>query len=360
MAGNTFGNIFKITTWGESHGRAIGCVVDGCPAGILVEEEFIQEEMKRRSPGQSKFTTSRTEMDHVQFLSGIFEGKTTGAPISMVIENNNRRSEDYDSICDLYRPGHADYTYHDKYGIRDYRGGGRSSARTTAALVAGGAIAKLVLNRIEGFEIFAYTKAIYTIEAETDSSLVNRKEIEKNPVRCPDEKAAQKMMKLIENIKESGDSVGGVIECVVRGVPSGLGEPVFDKLDAELAKAMLSINAVKGFEIGSGFNASRLKGSENNDGFISNKGKTSSNHAGGVLGGISSSMPIVFRAAFKPTPSISLEQNTVDIHGEAVSFFTKGRHDPCVVPRAVPVVEAMAALVLCDFFLLHQKDRMFL
>lgn len=362
MSGNTLGKLFKVTTWGESHGAAIGCVIDGCPSGIRIDETFIRTEMARRAPGQSCLTTPRVEQDLVKILSGLHEGVTTGTPLSLLIENTNTKSGDYDNLKTLYRPGHADYSYQTKYGIRDHRGGGRSSARTTAALVAAGAIAKQVLQTIQGFEILAYVTSVGTITGVANSNTVTRELIEKYPIRCPDHGKAEEMVALVQAAATAKDSVGGVIECVVRNIPAGLGEPVFDKLDADLAKAMLCINASKGFELGSGFAATRLKGSENNDKFVNHNGRieTETNNAGGIIGGISTGMPIVFRVAFKPTPTIGIDQETIDIDGNRVKIAAAGRHDPCVLPRAVAVVEAMASLVLCDHYLLSKNDRLFI
>lgn len=359
MAGNTFGKLFTITTWGESHGESVGCVIDGCPAGMKIDIDTIQKEMARRSPGQSALTTMRKESDIVNIVSGVFEGVTIGTPITMFIKNDNIRSNDYAAVRDLFRPGHADFCYSKKYGVRDYRGGGRSSARTTAALVAGAAVAKQILAQKFNVEIIAYTKSVLNITADVNPYDVTKENVDANAVRCPDNKKAEEMEKVILDVKSKGDSVGGVIECVIKNLPVGIGEPVFDKLDALLAQAILSINAVKGFEIGDGFECTHKLGSENNDAFLPGE-TTATNHAGGVLGGISNGMPIVFRAAFKPTPSILIPQNTIkESSGEAVKVITAGRHDPCVLPRAVPVVEAMTALVLCDLCLISLKDNMF-
>ncbi|MFA5125816.1 MAG: chorismate synthase [archaeon] len=359
MSGNTFGKLFKVTNWGESHGKAVGVVIDGCPPLLELVEEDIQKELDRRKPGTSNITTSRKEEDKVEILSGTLEGKTTGTPISMVIFNKDQKQEAYDEISQLYRPSHADFTYQQKYGIRDPFGGGRSSARMTAGNVAAGAIAKKILTKNFNVEIIAYVKKVKGIEAEIDSNKVSSKEIESNIVRCPDSKSAEKMIKLIEETKEKGDSVGGVIECVVRNMPIGLGEPIFDKLSADLAKAMMSINASKGFEIGSGFAGANLTGSEHNDIFFVEKGnvKTKTNNSGGIQGGISNGMPIIFRVAFKPTATIGKTQQTVDKKISSVEFAGKGRHDPCVLPRAVPIVEAMTAIVLCDHYLRHKAQN---
>lgn len=358
MAGNSFGELFRITTFGESHGKAIGVIVDGCPSNIEIDEAFIQSELDKRRPGQSKITTQRKESDTAQILSGVFEGKTTGTPISIVIPNEDQRSKDYSHISDKYRPSHADYTYQMKYGIRDYRGGGRSSARETAARVAAGSIAKLFLKK-QGIEIFAHVSGAGQIEApNVDASdfqaLLQIRE--DNIVRCADPATANEMIDLIDQIRKNGDTVGGRISTIIRGVPAGLGEPVFDRLHAELGKAMLSINAVHGFEYGSGFDGSRLKGSEHNDIFTQENGKivTRTNFSGGIQGGISNGMDITFRVAFKPVATIMRDQSTLNQEGEETTISGKGRHDPCVVPRAVIIVEAMAALVIADQ-LLKQK-----
>ncbi len=354
MSGNTFGNLFRITTWGESHGSSIGVVIDGCPAGLNLSEKDIQKELDRRKPGQSTIASPRKEADKAQILSGVFEGKTTGTPISIVVLNEGQKSGDYKNLADKFRPSHADYTYEAKYGIRDYRGGGRASARETIGRVAAGAIAKKILNKVE---ILAYTKQIHKTESKVSPDNVTLKAIESNDVRCPDKPAAKKMISLIEKVKKEGDSVGGVIECVIRNVPIGLGSPVFDKLEANLAKAILSLPAVKGFEIGSGFEAVKMKGSEHNDP-ITKKGRkiiTKTNNAGGVVGGISNGMDIIFRVAFKPTATIFKKQKTVTSKGKETYITMSGRHDPCVVPRAVPIVEAMAALVLADEYLIQKS-----
>jgi len=356
MAGNTLGKLFRITNWGESHGKAIGVVVDGCPPLLELNQADIQKELDRRKPGQSKITTPRKEDDKVEILSGVFEGKTTGTPISLIIHNKDFKKTDYKELSKVFRPGHADFTYDKKYGIRDPNGGGRSSARVTAGNVAAGAIAKKILekNRIE---VIAYVKSVKNKAANIDPNKVTVKEIEKNIVRCPDQNKAKEMMKLIEKINKSGDSVGGVVECIIRNVPVGLGEPIFDKIEADLAKAMLLINASKGFEIGSGFSSANLLGSKNNDPFIIKDGivQTKTNNAGGTLGGITNGMPIVFRVAFKPTPTIRKGQMTITKDGKEAILEAKGRHDPCILPRAVPVVEAMAALVLCDHYLRYKS-----
>jgi chorismate synthase len=358
MGGNTFGQRFRVTNWGESHGKAIGVIIDGCPPLLPLKEEDIQKELNRRKPGQSNLTTQRSEEDKIEILSGIHEGKTTGTPISLIIFNKDYKPEAYNEISKLFRPSHADYAYHSKYGIRDPFGGGRSSARMTAGHVAAGAIAKKILAQAFGAEIIAYVKKVKNIEAETNSDKVSLKEVESSLVRCPDKKASEKMIKAIEKAKASGDSVGGIIECVARNVPAGLGEPIFDKLSADLAKAIMSINAVKGFEIGSGFSSTNQLGSEHNDLFHLHEGKvkTKTNNSGGIQGGISNGMPIIFRAAFKPTPTIQKKQKTINKDLEQIEFEGTGRHDPCILPRAVPIVESMAALVLCDHYLRHRAQ----
>lgn len=352
MAGNTTGKLFCLTTFGESHGDAIGGVIDGCPPGLKINMDFIQNELERRKPGQSFFTTERKETDKVEFLSGIFNGKTTGTPIGFIIKNINKKTEDYEFLKDVYRPSHADYTYEEKYGIRDYRGGGRASARETAARVVGGAVAKTFL-RNDGIKIFAYVSKIGNIELEKDYKVLDFEQIKKSLVRCPDKETSEKMIDLIKNIKDESDSIGGIISCIVQGVPVGLGEPVFDKLQADLAKAIMSINAAKGFEYGTGFKSSGLKGSEHNDSFIIEDGEiiTKTNNSGGIQGGISNGQDIYFNVAFKPVPTIKKQQQTIDKNGKNIVFSGKGRHDTCIVPRAVPVVEAMTAIVLADHFL---------
>lgn len=359
MAGNSFGEIFRITTFGASHGAAIGVVVDGCPAGLAVDENFIQSELDRRRPGQSAIVTQRKESDRVEILSGIFEGKTTGTPIALLIRNEDARSKDYSHIADRFRPSHADFTYQVKYGHRDYRGGGRSSARETATRVAAGAIAKIFLKHA-GIELHAYVSRVGEIEVETDYRELDFSKIETNPVRCPDPAIAERMEALIREVRKAGDTIGGIVDCVVSGCPAGLGEPVFDRLHADLGKAMLSINACKGFEIGSGFRSVTMRGSGHNDAFFNDGGqiRTRTNHAGGVLGGISTGMDIYFRAAFKPVATIVQAQESVNEAGESVTVGGKGRHDPCVVPRAVPVVEAMTALVLADHFLRNKMSKL--
>jgi chorismate synthase len=358
MAGNSIGTIFKLTTFGESHGQAIGGVIDGCPAGISINEEFVEQQMQRRRPGQSAISTQRTEEDKVEILSGVFEGITTGTPIAILIRNNDQRSADYSALKSVYRPSHADYTMDSKYGIRDYRGGGRSSARETAVRVAAAAIARLFLNQYK-ITVQAFVSAIGTIELETPYQELDLSLSETNPVRCPDPKTAEGMKAQIEAARDEKDSLGGIITCVIRGCPAGLGEPVFDKLHAELGKAMLSINAVKGFEIGSGFKAARMKGSEHNDAFESKEGEvhTLSNFSGGIQGGISNGQDIYFKVAFKPVATIGKEQHTIDTSGKNTTIAAAGRHDPCVVPRAVPIVEAMAVLVLADMLLRARSSK---
>lgn len=358
MAGNSFGNLFRISTFGESHGKAIGVIIDGCPAQIEIDEDFIQSELDKRKPGQSKITTQRKESDQAQILSGVFEGKTTGTPIAILIPNEDQRSKDYSHIADKYRPSHADYTYQQKYGIRDYRGGGRSSARETAARVAAGAIAKLFLEK-KGIEIFAHVDAVGPLQAPNldTGDLSHLLEMrENNIVRCADPGTANEMIALIDEVRKSGDTIGGKISTIVRGVPVGLGEPVFDKLHADLGKAMLSINAVHGFEYGSGFNGSEMRGSNHNDIFLKENDqiRTLTNFSGGIQGGISNGMDITFRTAFKPVATIMQDQDTLNNAGETTTISGKGRHDPCVVSRAVIIVEAMTALVLADHYLRYK------
>ncbi|MGM5471282.1 chorismate synthase [Flavobacteriaceae bacterium LMO-SS05] len=347
MAGNSFGKLFKLTTFGESHGVAIGGIIDGCPSGLEIDFEAIQAEMNRRKPGQSEIVTQRKEPDTVEFLSGIFEGKTTGTPIGFTIQNTNQKSKDYSHIKEVYRPSHADYTYEKKYGNRDYRGGGRSSARETACRVVAGAIAKQLLKDVK---IHAFTSSVGDIFINKPYQDLDFSKIEANAVRCPDEATAERMINRIKEIKKDGDTIGGTVTCVLQNVPIGLGEPVFDKLHAELGKAMLSINAVKGFEYGSGFCGVQMKGSEHNDLFNAD-GSTKTNLSGGIQGGISNGMDIYFRVAFKPVATIIKKQDALDSSGQIVEMQGKGRHDPCVVPRAVPIVEAMAALVIADYYL---------
>ena len=349
--GNSYGRLFRISTFGESHGPAIGVVIDGCPAGLDIDEAFIQSELNRRRPGQSKITTQRKEDDVFKILSGVFDGKATGAPIALVIENQNQRSKDYSHLENTFRPSHADFTYQEKYGIRDYRGGGRSSARETAARVAAGAVAKLLLDEY-GVQIFAFVSQVGDLKAPHYTQLDLTK-TEDTIVRCPDEATAEKMIALIDSVRLERDTIGGSVTCVIKNTPVGLGEPVFDKLHAELGKAMLSINAVKGFEYGSGFEGIKLRGTQHNDEFINEGGKirTKTNHSGGIQGGISNGEDIYFNVAFKPVATIMQDQQSVDKDGKEVIVSGKGRHDPCVVPRAVPIVEAMAALVIADFVL---------
>jgi chorismate synthase len=356
--GNSFGNIFRITTFGESHGKAIGVIIDGCPAGLEIDEAFIQQELDRRKPGQSKITTQRKEDDTFEILSGVFEGKSTGMPITIVIANKDQRSKDYSHIADQFRPSHADYTYQQKYGIRDYRGGGRSSARETAARVAAGAIAKMVLKQHD-IKIDAYVSQVGDIKAP-DHTTLDFSKTESNIVRCPDQKTADEMIELIDQVRKDRDTIGGVVTGVLRNVPVGLGEPVFDKLHAALGGAMLGINAVKGFEYGSGFEGVNMRGSIHNDEFYTedDKVKTKSNYSGGIQGGISNGEEIYFNVAFKPVATIMQDQDSVNEKGEAIKVSGKGRHDPCVVPRAVPIVEAMAALVIVDFFMMAQTSKL--
>lgn len=353
MAGNTFGTFFKLTTFGESHGPAIGGVIEGCPPGLHIDIEAIQRELDRRRPGQSAIVTQRKEQDQVQFLSGIFEGKTTGTPIGFTIANQDQQSADYSHIKDVYRPGHADYVYEQKYGLRDYRGGGRSSARETACRVVAGALAKQILPEVK---INAFVSSVGDVFIDKPYQALDFSQTDSNAVRCPDSETAARMMQLISEVKAQGDTVGGTVTCVLQNVPIGLGEPVFDKLHAELGKAMLSINAVKGFEYGSGFCGARMKGSEHNDAYNPD-GTTKTNLSGGVQGGISNGMDIYFRVAFKPVSTIMQSQQTIDALGNTVAMEGKGRHDPCVVPRAVPIVEAMAAIVLADFYLINKIYR---
>jgi chorismate synthase len=349
--GNTFGQIFRVTTFGESHGGAIGVVIDGCPPRIEISEADIQRELDRRRPGQSKITTQRKEEDRCEILSGVFEGKTLGTPIAIAVRNKDARPEDYSEIADKFRPSHADYTYEAKYGIRNWQGGGRASARETIGRVASGTIAKKILSTLyPNFAIVAYVTQIHDVTAKIDRAAVKISDVERNIVRCPDGEAAKRMMLRIDEVRDEGDSVGGVIECAARGIAPGIGEPVFDKLEADLAKAMLSIPATKGFEIGSGFAATRMRGSQHNDPFEMRAGKirTRTNNSGGIQGGISNGEDIYFRVAFKPPSTIASEQKTVTTSREETELAARGRHDPCVLPRAVPIVEAMAALVLCD------------
>ena len=353
---NTFGRIFRLTTFGESHGEAIGGVIDGMPAGIAIDVDFIQQELNRRRPGQSQLTTSRQEADQIELLSGVFEGKSTGCPIGFIVRNTNQHSQDYENMRCLFRPSHADYTYQQKYGVRDHRGGGRSSARITISRVVGGALAKLVLRQL-GITIQAYTSQVGPIALAHDYQYYDLSQTEQNAVRCPDPEKAREMEDLILQVKGEGDTIGGVISCVIKGCPVGLGEPEFGKLHAVLGQAMLSINAVKGFEYGAGFEGVTARGSEQNDLFSNENGRitTRTNHSGGIQGGISNGQDIYFRVAFKPVATILQEQATVDLEGNATTLKAKGRHDPCVLPRAVPVVEAMAAMVILDQILLKNS-----
>lgn len=354
MAGNSFGDLFKITTFGESHGPAIGVIIDGTPPGLSISDAIIQKELDRRRPGQSDVTTPRKEGDKVEILSGVFEGKSTGVPIALLIRNTNQQSKDYSNIKDLYRPGHADYTFQEKFGLRDYKGGGRSSGRETACRVAAGAIAKIALEK-EGIRITAYTKSVGNIVAETTDFSV----IETNSVRAADSKAAERMSELIKSLRAKGDSIGSTIEAVIQGCPAGLGDPVFDKLDAMIAHALMSIGTIKGIEIGEGFASTTKTGSENNDAFTSKDGQISTvtNNAGGILGGISNGEDIVVRAALKPPSSITVEQNTVTKEGSETTVQVHGRHDPCIAPRAVPVIESMLAITILDRLLVQKSIR---
>lgn len=358
MSGNTFGNIFKLTTFGESHGESIGGIIDGCPPGISFDLSFVQSELNKRKPGQSSITTSRKEDDIVEIQSGVFEGITTGTPIGFIIKNKDQKSKDYSNIKDVFRPSHADFTYQEKYGNRDYRGGGRASARETACRVVGGAVAKLVLNQISDIKVYSFVTSVGFIKDEIDNRQLNK--ISDNILRAADISFSKKAINYIEELKQKGDSVGGVIATEVLNMPVGLGEPVFDKLEAQLAFAMLSINAVKGFEIGSGFQGAKLNGSNHNDEFIVDENKkihTLTNNSGGIQGGISNGMNLTFNTAFKPTATILTSQNTVDIYKNNVEINVSGRHDPCVLPRAVAIVESMTSMVLLDFLLL-QKTKL--
>jgi len=356
---NTIGNIFRLTSFGESHGKGIGGVIDGYPAGIEIDYDFIQKELDRRRPGQSALTTARKESDQVEFLSGIFEGKSTGTPIAFIVWNENQHSQDYSNLKDVFRPSHADFTYQQKYGIRDYRGGGRTSARETISRVVAGALAKIALKQI-GVEIGAYTSQVGDITLKNDYTLYNIEEAEKNAVRCPDPEKAKEMEALILKVKNEGDTIGGTITGVIKGCPIGLGEPVFGKLHVALGNAMLSINAAKGFEYGSGFEGASQRGTEQNDTFITQDGRigTLTNRSGGIQGGISNGQDIYFRVAFKPIATLLREQQTVDIHGQETTLAARGRHDPCVLPRAVPIVEAMAAITILDYYLLSKTTRL--
>jgi chorismate synthase len=356
---STYGKIFKISTFGESHGRAVGVVIDGCPAGVKFDSEFIQNELDRRKPGQSRITTQRKEADSFEVLSGVFEDYTTGTPIALVIFNEDQRSKDYGHIADKFRPSHADYTYHVKYGVRDYRGGGRSSARETAARVAAGAVAKLVLKSL-GVEIYSYVSQVGEMTLEKKYQDLDLNLIDSNAVRCPDAEMADKMFNYIDEVRKQGDSIGGIITGVLKNVPAGWGEPVFDRLHAELGKSMLSINAVKGFEYGSGFEGVKMRGSAHNDDFFTDENgvvKTKTNNSGGIQGGISNGEDIYFKVAFKPVATIMKDQDSVNEAGEKVTVSGKGRHDPCVLPRAVPIVDAMSALVLVDFMLRARTNK---
>ena len=364
MSGNTFGSLFRLTTFGESHGSAIGGIIDGCPAGLSIDFEFIQHDLNRRKPGQSNLVSQRFESDKVEFLSGIVDGQTIGTPIGFIIKNENQHPEDYNHINDVYRPSHADYTYDAKYGMRDSRGGGRSSARETASRVVDGAIAKLILKKF-GVSINAYTSQIGEISLQKDYHQLDLSKIESNDVRCPDDLVAAEMINCIELVRKAGDTIGGVISCVIKGTPVGLGEPVFDKLHSDLGKAMLSINAVKGFEYGSGFDGAKMTGSAHNDLFIpkhnqdgnQNSPLTKTNHSGGIQGGISNGEDIYFRVAFKPVATIMQNQETINSKGEATEMKVNGRHDACVLPRAVPIVEAMAALVIVDHLFKNRNSK---
>ena len=357
---NTFGTLFRLTTFGESHGEAIGGVIDGMPAGIDIDMDFIQQELNRRRPGQSSITTSRQEADQVELLSGVFEGKSTGCPIGFIVRNTNQHSQDYENMRCLFRPSHADYTYHYKYGTRDHRGGGRSSARITISRCVGGALAKLALRQL-GISIQAYTSQIGDIALERDYRLYDLSKTETNAVRCPDAEKAAQMEELVKKVKAEGDTIGGIITCVIKGCPAGLGEPEFGKLHAALGAAMLSINAVKGFEYGEGFSGVTARGSEQNDIFVSQAQggvTTATNRSGGIQGGISNGQDIYFRVAFKPVATILTEQDTVDLEGKPTTLTARGRHDPCVLPRAVPIVEAMAAMTILDHFMLYQSKNL--
>jgi chorismate synthase len=358
MSGNSFGQIFRLTSFGESHGAAIGGIIDGVPAGLEIDERFIQHELDRRRPGQSTLTTQRKESDKVQLLSGVFEGKATGTPIGFIVLNEDQQSKDYDHIKNVYRPSHADFTYEAKYGIRDYRGGGRSSARETIARTVAGAIAKLLL-KTENISIQAYVSQVHNLQLTKNYNELDLSKTDDNIVRCPDAETARKFIEHIEEMRKNGNTVGGIISCVIKNAGEGLGEPVFDKLHADLGKAMLSINAVKGFEYGAGFNAVNFTGEELNDGFVNKDGKirTRTNFSGGVQGGISNGEDIFFRVAFKPVATIMQKQQTVNSEGKKIEMTGKGRHDPCVLPRAVPIVESMAALVIADHWLRNKTTR---
>lgn len=359
MSGNTFGKLFQLTSFGESHGPAIGGVIDGCPAGLTIDESLISADLKRRKPGQSAITTSRDEKEEFEFLSGLLDGKTLGSPIAFIIRNKDHKSSDYENLKNAYRPSHADFTYQEKYGIRDYRGGGRSSARETAVRVFAGSVAKQILSGLN-MKFTAYVSQIGNIKANIKPSDVEFSRIESSLVRCPDEAASLEMINYLEQLKKEGDTTGGIINCLIQNVPTGLGEPVYSKLQADLASACMGINAAHGFEYGSGFAGATMLGSEHNDSFVVNekgKIKTNSNNSGGIQGGISNGMDIYFRVAFKPVSTIKKEQDTVDSSGKSIKLTAEGRHDPCVVPRAVPIVEAMAALVLADHYLLNRSSK---
>lgn len=361
MAGNTFGNLFRVTTFGESHGEAVGTLVDGCPPGLKISKEAIQNELKKRAPGQSAISSQRKEEDEIHILSGVFNGKTTGTPILLLVYNRDAKPEDYLQLKDIYRPGHADYTFQMKYGIRDWRGSGRASGRETLGRVAAGAIAKKYLKERLNIEFLSYVEQVGNIGTDKDFNQVTTDDIESNIIRCPDQRVAKKMIRLIKSVKKKGDSIGGIVRGVIKNVPIGLGEPVFDKLSADLGKAMLSIGAVKGFEIGSGFEGAKLLGSKHNDEFYINQlGKihTKTNNAGGVLGGISNGETIYFRVPIKPVSTINKQQDTVNNDGQKVSFQASGRHDPCILPRIIPVVDAMAALVIMDHYLRHKAQNL--
>jgi chorismate synthase len=355
MAGNSYGTLFKLTTFGESHGLAVGGIIDGCPSGLEMDINFIQMQLNKRRPGQSAIVTPRDEKDKIVFLSGIFEGKSTGTPIAFMVNNNDQQSKDYSALKEVFRPSHADYTYQTKYGIRDHRGSGRASARETLSRVVAGAIAQLWLKQFQ-ISFQTYVSQIGTIKLDSKATEIDYIQIEKNEVRCPHQATAQQMIELIQATEKEGDTLGGMVSCNINGVPAGIGEPVFDKLHAELGKAMLSINAVKGFEFGSGFSAVSMKGSEHNDAMVIENGKIDfeSNHSGGIQGGISNGAPIYFNVAFKPVSSIKKNQSTINSNNTQIEIEVKGRHDVCVVPRAVPIVEAMAAMVIMDFMLLQK------
>jgi chorismate synthase len=358
MAGNSFGNIFKLTTFGESHGLAIGGIIDGCPAGLKLDTTFVQEQLYRRRPGQSHITTQRKEEDTIEILSGVFEGKTTGTPIGFLIRNEDQQAKDYDHLKDNYRPSHADFTYEQKYGIRDHRGGGRSSARETACRVAAGAIAMLFLKE-KGITIKAFVNQVGNVKLDKSYKELDLSKTDSNIIRCPDDEVAEKMIALIESVRKQGDTIGGVIQCVIENCPAGLGEPVFEKMNAALGSAMLGINAVKGFEFGKGFESVLLLGSELNDAFVMKEGRavTETNNSGGIQGGITNGMPIYFNVAFKPVATIMKQQRSVNKAGQEMLLQAQGRHDPCVLPRAVPIVEGMAALVVADFLLMSRLNR---